>query len=716
MYYGTDYYPEHWREERWATDARLIKEANLNMVRMVTLSWHALEPSSGVYDFDWLDRAINILLSHNIKIMLTTPTASPPKWLMDMHPDIYQKDEFGHVRGFGTRRHCCLNSKNYQEHAIEIASIMAEHFRGNPNIIAWQINNELSVHNTARCYCENCLSAFKLWLKEKYGTIDAVNRAWGTVFWSQTYNNWDELILPGYSACYDAVPELPGNLAKPKRMPVHNPGFLLDYYRFASDSVARFYRMQLDVIRKYTNRPVTHNLAEFQVDFYKMAKDLDFASWDCYCDLGFGQIPFQGISLYHSYIRGLKNRNFWVVEQQSGPIGWNTMGNTPDPGRLRLWVYQSVAHGAEAINYFRWRACLFGTEQYWYGILDHDGIPRRRYDEIRQIGNELHELSDWIVDSEVVSETAIILSHDNLWSHEIQPHNNNFNYLRLMGEYYGSLIVNNINVDIRGIDADLSSYKLVILPAFNLMNDRLKKKFEEYVSNGGNLIVTFRSGTREWDNSMTERTLPGYFKDIAGIEVEEFDSINPHKEFDPITMKQNPRRAKIKGISCKPELSTIIDDIQLYASDLLPQTGKASIWCDIIKPITAEIRAHYGSGFYKGKPAITCNKYGKGKVFYVGCDLHPMTLTKLLRGIIRESGVNQLTGQILMNIETVRKRKKDGTPYIVILNHNSSRKTVLLPKEKFRELITGKIFSGSIKLPGFGVAILTSVMSSERNM
>ena len=663
MYFGADYYPEHWPRERWELDAKLMKQANFTVVRLAEFSWIKLEPEKGKYDFSWLDEAVNVLANEGIKVVLGTPTAAPPKWIMDENPGIYMKDAYGRVKGFGSRRHYCYNSPEYHDHTKRIVAEMAGHYQNNANVVSWQIDNELGNMGTMHCYCDNCLDAFKKWLKRKYGTIDDLNKEWGTVFWGQTYRNWDELILPAYTA---------GSTGESEGYS-HNPSMWLDFCRFSSYSIAAYQRLQIDEIRKFSDKPITHNFDSpySPVDFYELGKDLDFISFDNYVNLQWGKGTYQFHSMAHDLIRGIKDKNFWVMEQQSGPCGWTAMGDTPQPGQLRLWTYQAVAHGAEAIVYFRWRACTFGTEQYWYGILDHDGIPRRRYREIQQTGKEMKELSDLIIDSRVLSNVAMVKSYDNLWSHNFHKHNNEFNYLQLLINYYSALTTNNISCDVVPPDRDFNKYKIVFMPAFNLMTDALKLKVEEYVQQGGTLVITYRSGTRHWNNFMTTETLPGYFRNVSGVEVEEFDSLN------------GGRTVSIEGImGC----------------------GAASVWCDVLSLKGAEALAYYKDNYYRNMPAITVNKYGNGKVYYIGCDLDLECLTRLMSTICEASGVKPVMSKPVPGVEIVKK-EKSGKQYTIVLNYNDTQASVDLEGVS-SNLLTGETIKGSLLLPAFGTAVL----------
>ncbi len=664
MYFGADYYPEHWPRERWEVDASMMKEANLNIVRLAEFSWSLMEPQEGVYNFAWLDDAIRVLSAQGLKVVMCTPTATPPKWLMDKHPDIYQVDRFGRQRGFGSRRHYCFNSSVYREYTEKIVTALAEHFKDNESIVAWQIDNEFGCHDNI-CYCDNCLEGFKKWCRDKYGSIENLNAEWGTIFWSQTYRNWDELIIPAYTEC-DTISGMTSRNT-------HNPSLMLDFRRFSSDSAVDYQKLQIDIIKRYTDKPITHNLMGHfsDIDYYNLGKDLDFISWDNYIRTPWGEAGYKETSMAHDLMRGIKNKNFWVMEQQSGPCGWNNLGSTPAPGQLRLWSYQAVAHGADAIVYFRWRACTFGTEQYWYGILDHDGKPRRRYREIQQTGSEFEKLTDLFVGAETVTEAALIKSYDNSWCHGIQYHVTGFDYNKILTQYYSGLADNGISLDVTSADTDLSKYKLVVMPAFNLMSDDLKERLEKYVTDGGNLLVTFRSGTKDWNNKMSTDTLPGYFKNLAGVEVEEFDAL------------YGDRTAEVDGITGK---------------------GTASLWCDVIKPETAKVLATYSSDFYKGAAAITANEFGKGKVFYVGCDLDTCSMKALMKFIAQEAGLLPVLADLPEGVEAVRRISK-GIEYLMVMNHNETEAQIKLDGE-FTDMITGEKVRNDVKIQPYGVFAL----------
>lgn len=647
MIFGVDYYPEHWDKSEWQEQARLMKEGGFNTVRMGEFGWKLFEKQEGKFDFSLLDESIEILAKEGIAVILGTPTAAPPKWLVDNY-DVLQHDRYGREESWGSRRECCANSPDYIEKSKAIVEAMAAHYKHNKNVIAWQIDNEFGCHGSTRCYCENCRKSFAKWLEDKYTTIENLNKTWGNVFWSLDYDSFDEIILPGYNACE----------GERNPNPAHNPSLDLEYRRFASDSWVKYQKMQIDIIKKYTTLPVTHNLMGHfsDIDYYNLSKDLDFVSWDNYPDNQWGGSEYEYVSMAHETMRGAKNKNFIVMEEEAGPCGWDVVGTTPRPGQLRLWTYQAVAHGAEGIVYFRFRTALFGMEQYWYGVLDHDGVPRRRFYELKQTGEELKKLEKYIVDAKNDYDVLIYKSYDDVWAHEIKSHKAGFNYGNLLYAYYKANADLNINTAVS--NTNYEDYKIVYMPAHNIVKDKDVTAIEEYVRNGGNLVLTMRSGSRDDYNNMRPMVLPGVFANLAGIEVEEFDALR------------------------KP--------VQLTGTI----NGEANLWCDIITPKTAETISSYNSEYYKGKAAITKNTFGKGNVYYVGCDLDENAMLALVELISKECGVE------CTKLETGVELIKRGSCRIV-MNHNEEEVNVDI--EGISALTGGKF---NKTLPAYGVEVL----------
>ncbi|MCM1044831.1 MAG: beta-galactosidase [Candidatus Gastranaerophilales bacterium] len=644
MIFGACYYPEHWDRSEWAHHARLMREAGFNTVRMGDFAWGVMEPEEEQFDFSLMDDAIQVLAAEGIDVILCTPTAGPPKWLAEKY-DILQRDRYGRKKNWGARREGCANSADYRKRSVRIAREMAQHFGDNPHVIAWQIDNEFGCHSSTRCYCENCRRAFAGWLEKKYGDIDNLNKAWGTVFWSLQYASFADVILPVYNSC---EPENAQSWS-------HNPSLDLEYRRFASDSWAAYQKLQIDAVRQYSDKPVTHNfMGHFSdIDYYDLAGDLDLVAWDNYPDNQWGSSEYEYVSMAHENMRGLKDANFIVAEQQSGPCGWDIMGAAPEPGQLRLWTYQALAHGGEGIVYFRFRALPYGMEQYWYGVLDQDGIPRRRYRELKETGEELRKLESYIVGAKNKYQALIVKSYDNAWAHSIKRHAAGFDYESLLYAYYRANA--DLNIAAAVSMGSYEGYKVVYMPAYNLVDPEELRKVTEYVRGGGTLVTTFRSGGRDLYNNLFQTTLPCAFAELAGIEVEEFTPLR--------------KPAHIKGIV----------------------ESEASVWCDVIEPLTAKVLCSYADHYFAGRAAVTVNRFGEGSVYYVGCDLEPEALKKLVRYISEAAGVEMWDAP--KGVEIVRR---EGC--VILLNHNDY---AVETNVTGRSLLSGETFDG--KLAGYGV-------------
>ncbi len=647
MIFGVDYYPEHWDKAEWEKQARLMREGGFNTVRMGEFAWALFEKEEGKFDFSLLDDAIDVLSKENIKVILGTPTAAPPKWLINKY-DILQRDKYGRTKGWGARRACCANNPYYIVKSKIIIEEMIKHYKNNTNVIAWQIDNEFGCHKSTMCYCEHCRKAFGIWLSEKYASIDELNEKWGNVFWSLNYASFDDMILPAYNSCENTFGDLWS----------HNPALDLEFRRFSSDSWVKYQKMQIDILRQHTNIPITHNLMGHfsDIDAYDLSQELDFVSWDNYPDNQWGNSEYEYVSMAHENMRGAKNKNFIVMEQQAGPAGWDLLGSTPRPGQLRLWTYQAIAHGGEGIVYFRFRTALVGMEQYWYGVLDHDGTPRRRYYELQRTANELQKLESYIIGAENKYDALIVKSYDNAWGHQIKHHSSEYNYENHLYSFYKANADLNINTAVSNGHYD--KYKIVYMPAYNIVKDSEIEEIREYVQNGGTLVLTFRSGTRDEYNAIRPLALPGVFKEISGVEAVEFDALR-------------------KPVS-------ICGDIE----------GTANIWCDVIEPDTAKTIAVYGSEYYKGKSAITVNSYGKGKVYYIGCDLSEDAMKKLVCLISQTAGI--AVANAPDGVEIVQRDK-----YKIVLNHNEYKVDTGI---KGKSLISDTEFNGILE--GYGAEFI----------
>ena len=656
--FGVDYYPEHWPETRWPEDARLMQDIGVNTVRLAEFAWAKLEPQESCFDFAWLDRAIGVLAAHNIRIILGTPTASAPPWLMSQDATLFLVREDGARRSYGTRREYCPSHPLYYERTRAIVSAMAEHYKNHPSVIGWQIDNEFG----DRCYCEICRERFQDWLQDKYRTLDALNEAWGTVFWSHVYNDWSEIPVPLSTA------------------PSHNPGLALDFKRFASDVYVKYQGFQLAILReRCPEHFVTHNFMGFGyslLNYFDLAKDLDLVTWDNY-PRGFWDIKehvnSSELALGHATMRGLKDKNFWLMEQQSGPGGWDIVSVTPRPGELRLWAYQAIAHGADGMIFFRWRTARFGTEEYWHGLLNHDGTPGRRFEELKGMGLELKRVGTEILESKVEAEVAMLLSYDVRFAFQVQANNPQFSYPAHFATIYEAFHRLNVPIDIVPPDAELSRYKLVVTPALYIVDDVLTERLKDFTKAGGTLLTTLRSGVKDEANAVVNRSLPGLLAELCGMTIQDYDSL-------PEGTKQ--------GLEFSDDVPTI-GDVQ------------ADIWCDILTPQSAEVVARYTANYYQGDAAVTHNRAGDGHAVYVGTAGNRAlydTLVPWLLDLAKVSAPQQEQDGL-----EITERKKGDARLRFVLNHSDKAQRVSV---QGYDLLTDTDIDGDITLAPKGVLVV----------
>lgn len=662
FYFGADYYPEHWPEERWVEDARLMAEAGFNVVRLAEFAWSKLEPNEGEFDFDWLDRAISILLSQGIQVILGTPTASPPPWLMAKQKELFLVEQNGVRQTYGLRREYCPNNPLFYQHTERILTQMADHYKDNPAVIGWQIDNEFG----DRCYCDTCKTEFHKWLQRRYETLDSLNEKWGTVFWSHIYTDWSQIPVP---------------LSTIRST---NPGLGLDYRRFMSDTYRNYQQFQINILRHYCpGHLITHNLMGFsynQLNYYDMTTDLDVVSWDNYPRTQWGmlaEVDPAKAALSADTMRGLKNRNFWVMEQQSGGGGWEFVAVPPKPGEIRLWTYQSIAHGADAIIYFRWRTARVGTEQYWQGILEHHAIPGRRYDEVSQIGKEIQSIANTVTGSQVKPQIAIMQSYDTRFAFQVQPNNPRFGYEKHIQDVYHGFFDNHIPVGIVSEKDPLINYKVVIVPAMYILTEETTTNLETFAAAGGIVVFTPRTGVKDESNTVVNMKLPGLVAQMCGIEIDEYISM-------PIDQ----------------------DNRVLFVVPEIEDEFPSSVWADVIEPKGASVVAWHVQDFYAKKPAATINQYKKGRVIYLGVMGDSNYYRSVARWISGLAGIEPLM-ELPQGVE-VSERWQGEKRLLFILNHHSIAKEISL-NSSFVDLLSGKFLTGRISLSALDVLILTDV-------
>jgi len=673
MYFGCDYYPEHWPKERRKKDVQLMAEAGFNVVRMAEFAWSKIEPSEGEFDFLWLDEAINLLQNYGIKVVLGTPTAAPPAWIIEDDPTILPVDEKRLQMAFGGREHYCPNHTGYQKHTIRIVKEMGKHFKDNPCVIGWQIDNEFSGR---RCYCNYCRQAFQKWLKDKYISLDNLNKEWGTIFWSQNYSKWEEIPVPIATAL------------------AHNPGLHLDYYRFISDSWINYQKLQINMLRQYIGEKqfITNNLHNSMstrryngIDYSKLSGDLDFISWDNY-PLSSYQVETSSAAAAADLARGIGGSGFWIMEQQAGTVGWDTMAATPEPGQLRLWSYQAIARGANSIVFFRWRTCRFGTEQYWHGILDHHGQAGHRYEEIKKFVTEMRHMGEEIVPEGVPSSVAILKDYHIHWAFEIQPNSDGMDYEREIRAYHKVFYELNITTDIITPREKFQDYTLLIVPNLYLVNNELAERLKIFAEKGGTLVFSYRSGVKEARNNIVVNAkLPGLLRELVGAEVEEYTPL-----------ENSPFGEPIIGVNAEKNI-----EIKFISLGLVSVKGKVGMWADKLKPDTAKVIAVYQNGIFAEQPAITINKYGKGNVVYVGTSLSPYLQKVLGQWLASETMILPALNTPL-GVEAIWRGKKE---VLYLLNHRNTE--VNFPINNcFKELISGREIINEVRLNPYGVNVL----------
>ncbi|WP_257833928.1 beta-galactosidase [Salipaludibacillus agaradhaerens] len=666
MYIGVDYYPEQWPKERWKTDLELMQQLGINVIRIGEFAWGLIEPEEGTFDFSLFDEALDLMYEYGFDVVLGTPTATPPAWLIEKYPDVLPVDKYGRKIGFGARRHYTVNSEVYRCLSKKIVQKMGEHYGHHPAVIGWQTDNEYGHEQSDRSYGEYDKQAFHAWLQKKYGTLDELNERWGTIFWSQTYTKWCQIPVP--TVVYQE----------------HNPSLLLDFDRFCADAYTRYNKLQVDTLRESISdrQFITHNFVYtgLAIDQLDMAKDLDFISFDNYPVWGGLAEPITpaAIARQHDLCRGTKDgKNYWVMEELSGAQGWSQIGYLPRPGHLKLWTYQAISRGAEAIVYFRWRAARYGTEQFCHGILDHDGKPGRKYAEVKDVIASLTPFADKWITSKVQADVAFYHDPENDWAWQIQPQSDQFNYINECLRFYAPAHDLNVQTDmIRGHE-DFSTYKVIIVPIYFLTKKHVNDRLKDYVKRGGTVIFTYRTGVKNEDNVVTDLTLPGDVADMAGISIRDYESLREQKS------------SSIRGIS----------------APLLTHRSPVHVWCDYIEADSAEVLAVYEDEWFSDKAAITKNSYGNGHVYYIGCGVEHDFLKRLYIDIFNNTGI--AVHETPSNIEVIR-RETSSHSYLTVLNHDVNQGyDVELPDQgqSWKDIETGKIYDRNVHVPRLGCLV-----------
>jgi beta-galactosidase len=678
MFFGVDYYPEHWvfpyagtadnPEGAWERDAVLMARAGINVIRIGELSWGLCEPEEGKYDFLWLRRVMDIMGQHGIKVVVGTPTAAPPLWLAQKHPEILPRDERGLTKHEGTRRAVCLSSDIFWDYSKRIVTAMAEALGDHPQLIAWQIDNSMGGNHTEFSFNDATREEWHLWLQAKYETIERLNELLGLRFWGQTVTSWNQVPMPMYAPA------------------MHNPALLLDWNRFSSDTMVQFVKMQADILHKHCPQlPVTVTMRAFlrEFDHFDMASAVDFVSIESNVVM---KTKTAELACDVDMLRSLKKADirapdgdcgFWAMEQKVGQVNWQDVNSLVRPGLIRLFTYQLVSRGASGILYFRWRQPRIGSEKFYGAVLPHHIEGNNRvFMEISQIGEELKLLAPSLKDTKIVSEVCILYSHENDWALQ-QPNQPNkfFNLREHIQLFYNALHDRNIPVDFARPGEDISQYKIVFAPSLHLLGPGEADRLKLYVQNGGTLVSTFNTGLVDQHHIAPDTGYPNDMTDLFGMEVLEFDPIPPGEE----------NHLTFKGA--------------FPTSHLHP----AKLWCDIIEPKGCQVLAVYAKDYYASRPAMTMNAFGLGKAIYIGTMSHQHFYHDFIGWLRQTCNLHPLL-KVPENVE-VCMRQKEGTRVYFLLNHQNSPVRIQFYKP-MHDFLTGNTFSGNYDLPPHGVLVL----------
>ena len=669
MTLGTCYYPEHWPESMWKEDLLRMLDTGIEVIRIAEFAWNKTEPEEGVFTFDFFDRFLDLCEETGMKVIFGTPTATPPAWLTEKYPEVLNVDTDGLVYRHGARRHYNYNTVVYRALTERIVTKLAEHYARRPCIIGWQIDNELNCE-TNEFHSEADSAAFRIFLKKKYGTLEALNEAWGTVFWNQTYTSWNEIHVPRKTIS-DST----------------NPHEVLDYSRFVSDSARSFCKLQADILRKYLKPGdfITTNGMFGRLDNHQMtAESLDFYTYDSYPNFAYC------LDAYTADDRDLRDRKwsrnltevrsvcpvFGIMEQQSGANGWNTRmeAPTPRPGQLTLWTMQSVAHGADFISYFRWRTATIGTEIYWHGILDYSGRENRRIAEVRDVRDKLKKLSP-VAGKPYLARVAIAKDYDNNWDAELDKWHGRVARASEKA-LFSAAQRTHTPLDFVYLDhttpETLKQYRVLFYPHPGIMTPERAEMLKRYVAEGGTVVFGCRSAYKDIHGRCVMDKLPGLLADLTGADIPEYSFIAP--DAGTVTLR--------------------------WGEDTL----EAAVFTDLVEPGEGGTReAVYTSDYYAGSGALVSRATGSGKAYYYGTAF----TESAARTFLEKLGVANPFGDMLELPESceLAVRGDGDRRYAFVLNYlkTPAECRILRPA---RNLLTGETLEGACTLPPYGVMVL----------
>lgn len=669
MLHGADYNPEQWLDypEVFEEDLRLMKLANVNVMSIGMFSWAKLEPEEGVFDFSWMDHVIDRLHENGVAVFLSTPSGARPTWMSEKYPEVLRVSA-NRVRNLhGMRHNHCYTSPIYREKISIINRQLAERYADHPGIVGWHISNEYG----GDCHCDHCQKAFRKWVKNKYQTLDKLNHAWWTTFWSHTYTSWSQVESP----------------APHGETMVH--GQNLDWKRFVTDQTIDFYLHELQPLKeKNPDIPATANFMVLYdgLNYDKFAQVVDFISWDSYPTWHEAEDERRiaaFTAMNHDWFRSMKNgQPFYLMESTPSATNWQDMSKLKKPGMHLLSSIQAVAHGSNSVQYFQWRKSRGSSEKFHGAVVDHYGGEKTRvFKDVAEVGEVLAELNE-LVTASVKPEVAITFDTENRWAvNDAQgPRNIGIHYERTVLEHYQAFWEQGIPVDVISMERDLSQYKLVIAPMVYMTSEDFGKRVESFVEAGGTFVTTYWSGIVN-ETDLTYLTgFPGPLRHVLGIWSEEIDGLYDH-ETNYIQFDQNNHL----GLAGEYEVRDL---------------------CEIIHLEDAEALAYYGKDFYQGRPALTVNQFGKGKAYYMAARQNLAFHRDFYKRLLAETGIEPVINQSLPEGVSVTARSNQTTDFVFLMNFNNHETKVMLDKKEYQNILTKAQVSNQITLAPFGVEIL----------
>lgn len=642
IWYGGDYNPDQWPEEVWDDDVRLMKKAGVNLVSVGIFSWAKIETSEGVYDFDWLDRIIDKLGEAGVAVDLASATASPPMWLTQVHPEVLWKDYRGDVCQPGARQHWRPTSPVFREYALKLCRAMAEHYKGNPYVVAWHVSNEYGCHNRFD-YSEDAEHAFQQWCEERYGTIDAVNDAWGTAFWAQRMNDFSEIVPPRFIG--------DGNFM--------NPGKLLDFKRFSSDALKAFYIAERDTLAEITpDLPLTTNFmvsaSGSVLDYDDWGDEVDFVSNDHYFIPG--EAHLDELAFSASLVDGIARKDPWfLMEHSTSAVNWREINYRKEPGQLVRDSLAHVAMGADAVCYFQWRQSKAGAEKFHSAMVPHAGEDSAVFRDVCELGADLNKLSDeGILGSRLAkSRVAVVFDYESEWAteHTATP-TQHVHHVDEPLAWFRALADQGVTADVVPVRGAWDGYEMVVLPSVYLLSEETTRRVRDYVVGGGRLVVTYYTGISDEKDHVWLGGYPGSIRDVVGVRVEEFMPMG--NDFTGV-----PDHLDLSNGAVAHDIADVIGSVDESATVLA--TFKDDPWTGM-----------------DGVPAIVANTFGEGRSVYVGARLGREGLALSLPEILDSLGMAEAGGND-GRVLHVEREGADGSRFV--FSFNRTHETVRVPVE-----------------------------------